>query len=63
MDRAERMGTDRMGSLVARLSLPVIVGMVAGSLYHLADRVFVGRGVGEAAWLYQHGRNQPRVGH
>jgi putative MATE family efflux protein len=49
MDRAERMGTERMGRLVATLSLPVIVGMVAGSLYNLADRVFVGRGVGEAA--------------
>jgi putative MATE family efflux protein len=49
MDKAELMGTERMGSLVARLSLPVMVGMVAGSLYNLADRIFVGRGVGEAA--------------
>jgi putative MATE family efflux protein len=48
-DSADRMGSAPLGPLIARFSLPVIVMMVAGSLYNLADRVFVGRGVGQDA--------------
>jgi Na+-driven multidrug efflux pump len=49
MKNAERMGTDRLGPLVASFSLPVIAGMVVSTLYNLIDRVCVGRGVGAAA--------------
>ena len=49
IDRAERMGTEPIRPLLARFALPVILSMVAGSLYNLADRIFVGRGVGQDA--------------
>lgn len=43
------MGTEPIRPLLARFALPVIISMVAGSLYNLADRIFVGRGVGRDA--------------
>jgi putative MATE family efflux protein len=49
MKNAERMGTGRLGPLVASFSIPVIAGMIVSTLYNLIDRVCVGRGVGAAA--------------
>ena len=48
-DKATRMGTEPLRPLIARFAWPVIVSMVAGSLYNLADRIFVGRGIGQEA--------------
>jgi putative MATE family efflux protein len=39
----ERLGTDPLGKLLLRLSLPSIVSMVAVSLYNLVDTFWVGR--------------------
>jgi putative MATE family efflux protein len=49
MKNAARMGTDRLGPLVASFSLPVIAGMIVSTLYNLIDRICVGRGVGAEA--------------
>jgi len=39
----ERLGTERLGKLLLRLSLPSIASMVTISLYHLADTIWLGR--------------------
>jgi putative MATE family efflux protein len=42
----EFLGTDPVGTLLFRLSLPAIVGMSVQASYNLADAFFIGRGVG-----------------
>ena len=46
MDRAERLGSGSIASLLLTFSTPAIVGMVAQALYNIVDRVFVGQAVG-----------------
>ncbi|MGM0432149.1 MAG: MATE family efflux transporter [Spirochaetota bacterium] len=48
---AERsfMGTQPMGSLLAKLSVPAMIGMIVNALYNLVDTIFVGQGVGALA--------------
>jgi putative MATE family efflux protein len=48
-DAASRLGTERIGKLLLRFSIPAIVGMVVNALYNIVDRIFVGRGVNEIA--------------
>ncbi|MCL2232713.1 MAG: MATE family efflux transporter [Treponema sp.] len=48
-DAADRLGTEPVGRLLLRFSLPAITGMLVSALYNLVDRIFVGRGVNEAA--------------
>ncbi len=47
--RSDRLGTAKVGKLLFSLSLPSVLGMMAITLYNLADTVFVGRGVGSLA--------------
>ena len=42
-DTTARLGTERLGKLLLRLSLPSIASMITISLYHLADTVWLGR--------------------
>lgn len=39
----ERLGTDPLGKLLLRLSLPSVISMVAVSLYNLVDTIWVGK--------------------
>ena len=48
-DAAERLGVEPVGRLLLRFSLPAITGMLVNALYNVVDRIFVGRGVSEAA--------------
>jgi len=48
-DAADRLGTEPVGRLLLRFSLPAITGMLVNALYNFVDRIFVGRGVNEAA--------------
>lgn len=48
-DAASRLGTDKIGALLLRFSLPAITGMLVNALYNVVDRIFVGRGVNEIA--------------
>jgi len=48
-DAADRLGIDPVGRLLVRFSLPTITGMLVNALYNVVDRIFVGRGVNEAA--------------
>ena len=48
-DAADRLGTESVGRLLMRFSLPAITGMVVNALYNLVDRIYVGRGISEIA--------------
>ncbi|GAB6392151.1 MAG: MATE family efflux transporter [Treponematales bacterium] len=48
-DAADRIGTEPVGRLLLRFSLPAVVGMLVNALYNVVDRIFVGRGVNEDA--------------
>lgn len=40
------LGTESIGKLLAKMSIPAIVGMIVNALYNLVDTIFIGRGVG-----------------
>ncbi len=46
MDRAERLGQEKILPLLLSFSIPAIVGMLVQALYNVVDRIFVGNGVG-----------------
>lgn len=48
-DAADRLGTDGIGKLLLRFSIPAVSGMLVNALYNVVDRIFVGRGVNELA--------------
>ena len=48
-DAAGRLGTEPIGKLLLRFSIPAITGMLANALYNVVDRIFVGQGVNEIA--------------
>jgi len=48
-DAAARLGTERVGKLLLRFSVPAITGMVVNALYNFVDRIFVGQAVNEIA--------------
>lgn len=45
----ERMGQEKIGSLLWKFSLPAIIAMLVNALYNVIDRIFVGQGVGSIA--------------
>jgi putative MATE family efflux protein len=47
--RDRMLGTESIGRLLIRLSLPASVAMIVTALYNLVDSIFVGRGVGVEA--------------
>jgi putative MATE family efflux protein len=48
-DAASRLGTEPVGKLLLRFSIPAITGMLVNALYNVVDRIFVGQGVNEIA--------------
>ncbi|MGC9312471.1 MAG: MATE family efflux transporter [Sediminispirochaetaceae bacterium] len=42
-------GSDNLGKLLAKMSVPAIIAMVVNGLYYLVDAAFVGWGVGSSA--------------
>ena len=49
MDNSERLGTERISRLLVDLSLPSVLGVLAITVYNIADTIFVGQGVGVEA--------------
>jgi putative MATE family efflux protein len=49
VNAVDRLGIEPVGKLLLRFSLPAIIGMLINALYNVVDRIFVGRGVNEAA--------------
>jgi len=48
-DAASRLGTEPIGKLLLKFSVPAITGMLVNALYNVVDRIFVGQGVNEIA--------------
>ncbi len=47
MNKADRLGEEKISKLLLNLSLPSILGMMAISIYNIADTIFVGHAVGK----------------
>jgi len=43
------LATDALPSLLAKLTIPSLIALLAGSLYSITDSIFLGRAVGELA--------------
>ena len=48
-DASGRLGTEPVGKLLLKFSIPAITGMLVNALYNVVDRIFVGQGVNEIA--------------
>lgn len=46
VDSTAQIGTDAIGRLLLRFSIPSIVGMLVHALYNIVDRMFIGHGIG-----------------
>ena len=40
------LGTEKIGKLIRKFSIPCIISMLVNSLYNIVDQIFVGQGVG-----------------
>ena len=40
------LGTEKVGKLIRKFSIPCIISMVVNALYNIVDQIFVGQGVG-----------------
>lgn len=51
MDKQKELGTESVGRLLLKYSIPAIIGMVINSLYNVVDRMFIGHipGIGNLA--------------
>jgi len=49
IDKAGRLGTESVGKLLLKFSIPAITGMLVNALYNVVDRIFVGQAVNEIA--------------
>ncbi len=47
MNKAERLGEEKISKLLWSLSLPSILGMMSISIYNIADTIFIGHAVGK----------------
>jgi len=48
-EKASRLGTESVGKLLLKFSIPAITGMLVNALYNVVDRIFVGQAVNEIA--------------
>lgn len=48
-DKTKMLGTESIGKLLYKLSMPATIGMVVMAMYNIVDTIFVGRGVGALA--------------
>lgn len=46
MEKSQELGTAKIPALLARFSIPAIIGMLVQALYNIVDRIFIGQGVG-----------------
>ena len=40
------LGTEKIGKLILKFSIPSIISMVVNALYNIVDQIFIGWGVG-----------------
>jgi putative MATE family efflux protein len=46
VEKSQELGTAKIPALLARFSIPAIIGMLVQALYNIVDRIFIGQGVG-----------------
>lgn len=46
MNKTNELGTESVGKLLLKFSIPSIIGMLVNVLYSIVDRIFVGQGIG-----------------
>lgn len=47
MEKEENiLGTEKIGKLIRKFSIPCIISMLVNSLYNIVDQIFIGWGVG-----------------
>lgn len=46
-DNSKSLGTENVGKLLLKFSIPAIIGMLVNALYNIVDGIFIGRYVGE----------------
>ena len=46
---ADRIGTEPIGRLLLKFSIPAIIGMLVNAIYNIVDRIYLGQGVDELA--------------
>lgn len=47
MEKEENiLGTEKIGKLIRKFSIPCIISLVVNSLYNIVDQIFIGQGVG-----------------
>jgi putative MATE family efflux protein len=45
MTKANPLGTEKIGTLILRFSIPAIIGMVVSATYNIVDRIYIGNAV------------------
>jgi len=46
MEKENILGTEKIGKLIRKFSIPSIISLLVNSLYNIVDQIFIGRGVG-----------------
>ena len=46
MEKENILGTEKIGKLIRKFSIPCIISLVVNSLYNMVDQIFIGWGVG-----------------
>lgn len=47
MDKQKTLGSEPVGKLLLKFSIPAIVGMMVNALYNTIDRIYIGKSMGE----------------
>ena len=46
LEKENILGTEKIGKLIRKFSIPCIISMLVNSLYNIVDQIFIGIGVG-----------------
>ena len=46
MEKENILGTEKIGKLIKKFSIPCIISLLVNSLYNIVDQIFIGQGVG-----------------
>ena len=46
MNAEQQLGTEKIGKLLIRFSVPCVISLVLNAIYNLVDQIFIGQGVG-----------------
>ena len=44
--KENELGTEKIGKLIKKFSIPCILSLVVSALYNIVDQIFIGQGVG-----------------